>query len=98
MLDKSDSVGIKPIAISSSEDYLIFRETVYRFRIANADFLKTYHHLKFIGTNAKNESVELEFFIIGSDSSLRSVTLGPITSLNTILPAERFDLLIKFGK
>lgn len=53
MLNKSEITRIKPIAVASSEDYVFYRDTVYRFRIINADFLKMYHNLKFMGTNAQ---------------------------------------------
>lgn len=49
----------KPIARASSEDYMIFRDAVYRFRLVNADFTKIYQKLKFVGTNSSNHSVPI---------------------------------------
>ncbi len=77
----------------------MFRNNFYRFRIANADFLKMYHIVKFIGTTQqKSNETPIQFWVVGTDSSLLNKPIGPITKLDTIAPAERFDILIKFDK
>lgn len=78
---------------------MMFRNNLYRFRIANADFLKMYSNVRFIGTTQqKSDGTPIQFWVVGTDSSLLNKPIGPITKLDIIAPAERFDILIKFDK
>ena len=40
----------------------------------------------------------VDFYIVGTDSSLRNKPYGPVSEIDSIAPAERFDILIKFNQ
>ena len=66
---------------------MIFRDKVYRFRIVNADFTKIYHKLKFIGANPSGEEAVIDFYIVGTDSSLTNKPIGPVAKIDAMAPA-----------
>lgn len=94
----NSSVSMNPVAISTAEEFVFFRDNVYRIRIANADFTKIYKDIKFVGLDSSNNTIAVDFWIIGADSSLSTRPYGPLHKIDFLAPSERYDLLIKFDK